>query len=455
MSDSQSATSPDFLEQYTRKQAEAEREEAATQATFETRVAGPARQLRLDWDAAWLAVALLLEPVWSALRRGPASGPQPEPSSLAAALQPVGEALARLDVICESRFEINPSLRDFTLKARGIPPSATARLALVRDDRRFSAPAPRAAAELLVRAVTDTAEDLSNRVRGLLTNDVLRVAFGWLSFMRDCIFPDHGAAPRESKFRLSCGSREDPIGAGPAADWRQQIMPEDYERVEILLAVKIPDFTCDLFPEWNPEAPAPSTVGELRVYSLSARHLLPVWNWTDGDYDYGPKLRPLWEHVVRAAGGRPYPPLGEGCYDLVRAQAAIDRVVQWCDERMNADSGEGEKPPPDETPVDRPFQRSSTEFGLRWKNREHLFDSSEKQSFDIISTMWPPVQGARKAVADVQEKVGSEAKHAKWATNVASRANEVLGKFRIPFKLIGNKKEGGILQWKEVSDGIS
>jgi hypothetical protein len=333
MPDSGTMPNPDFLSTYTRERDEAEREATAVRTAFEARVSGPARQLRPEWDAAWSDLCRLLGPVWSAVRREPSRGPLPEPSLLAAALKAVGESLARLDPIREARLEINPTLHEFSLQQRSIPPRPTDRLTRVRDDKRFLTPAPRAAAELLVRAVYDSTEDLTGRVRALLADEVLRVAFGWLPFMRDCIWPQ--PAPRRPGPIQECAHREDPFGAGPACnDWRQQIHGDDYRRAEILLTGEVPIFNCELFPEWHPETPAPSTVGELRAHCLSERNLLPCWNWSNDDYDYGPKLLPLWEHVVRVAGGRPYPPLGEGRYDLVRAQAAIDRVVQWCDERM-------------------------------------------------------------------------------------------------------------------------
>ncbi len=161
----------------------------------------------------------------------------------------------------------------------------------------------------------------------------------------------------------------------------------------------------------------------------------------------------------------------EGLFQRVDGQGCIDRMLDQLgrvppvtntasvppsavDTPAGKKQTEREKPAADGRPTDGPFRLSSTRFGLRWENRERAFDSSETQSFEIISAMWPPVQGKQSAVADVQKIVGSKATHPKWATNVASTASEVLGRHRIPFKLIGNNKDG-FLQWEEVSDGTS
>jgi hypothetical protein len=320
----------DFAAAYARERAEWEREETEARAAFEERVAGPARQLRPAWDVAWSRLSAALGPVCEAIRECRPCLYPVEPAAVADALAEVGRTLPRLDAIREARVEINPSLHDFTLRERGVPIRPTERLARVRDDDRFNAPAPRAAAELLLRAASDPPEELAGRVRLLLADARLRVAFGWLPFIRDCLWPR--PAGRISETILEAVEPDDPIGPGPGCeDWQQRITVRDYQRAEILLTGNVPVGPCDLFPEWHPEPPAPSTPADLRAHCLSERALLPSWNWFGGEYDYGPRVAGVWEHLVRIAAGRPYPPLEAGHYDLVRAQAAIDRVIGWCD----------------------------------------------------------------------------------------------------------------------------
>jgi hypothetical protein len=46
--------------------------------------------------------------------------------------------------------------------------------------------------------------------------------------------------------------------------------------------------------------------------------------------DFTPQIRVVWEHVRKIAGNRSYPCSEPGPYPIDRAEAALDRVVEWC-----------------------------------------------------------------------------------------------------------------------------
>jgi hypothetical protein len=116
---------------------------------------------------------------------------------------------------------------------------------------------------------------------------------------------------------------------------------------------------------------------------------------------------------------------------------------------------EAERPVTSTAGADGPYRDGPTDFGVRWRGQDIRFDRAEENGWKVVEAMWPPAQGKRLRAEQVKVKIGSKARNPKWAVNVASTANKVLGKYRLfPFKLVGGK-EGGVeyLQWDEVSAG--
>jgi hypothetical protein len=108
----------------------------------------------------------------------------------------------------------------------------------------------------------------------------------------------------------------------------------------------------------------PNNPSELRTYCLKVRdwvgyrheQLLDLaqegpevlsGTLSKGGFDYRLEVQAVWIHLVRIARHSPYPPSEEGPHPTQRAVAAIDRVIQWCNEAICAAPESGrENPPP-------------------------------------------------------------------------------------------------------------
>lgn len=98
--------------------------------------------------------------------------------------------------------------------------------------------------------------------------------------------------------------------------------------------------------------------------------------------------------------------------------------------------------------LDGPFNEKGS-FGLRVGGKNFEFLSSEKQAFLIIKFMWPPEDGKEFQVDQVKQGIQTLAKHAKWATNVATKLRSVLARSGVPFTVQGDN-ERGVLWWHAI-----
>ena len=224
--------------------AESDRRRQEEEVAFEAEVAGPARGLRPEWDAAWGALWSSLANVCSRWERPHGAeelltGGEADPVAVASALKRVGRVIIQFEQIARARFEINPTQHDLSLLGRGLPLFPLARLDYVANDHVIRGNAPKLAAALVRLSTSGEEAVLTERVRTLLADERLRPTFGWLLFIRDCLW----AHPPHTE-------PVDPVGPGDECpDWSLRIYVDDYRRAGWLLRGEIP-YGCDeLFPE--------------------------------------------------------------------------------------------------------------------------------------------------------------------------------------------------------------
>src|SRR5262249_11683120 len=94
----------------------------------------------------------------------------------------------------------------------------------------------------------------------------------------------------------------------------------------------------------NSRSRDPMDATELREFCHNCRHWFSVrrdyllsrtligQHALSPEHDFTSQIEAIWHHLVRIAGTAPYPPLENGPYTRSKAIAAIDRVVNWCDD---------------------------------------------------------------------------------------------------------------------------
>ncbi len=241
-----SRDSTDLIAAIATEFAESDQQQQKLKREFEAKVAGPARQLRPEWDAAWEALWKSLDSVCSDWERSNSENSQQvipareaNSETIASALKRVGVTLARFEQIVRSRVEVNPTLHDINLQGLRLPLLPLGRLDYVANDKVVRSNPPRLAVALVWLSVSADEAVLKERVSTLLGDERLRPAFGWLLFIRDCLWTNPpGAEP------------VDPVGPGSECrDWRLHISVDDLRRVGWLLRGEIPHDCDELFPE--------------------------------------------------------------------------------------------------------------------------------------------------------------------------------------------------------------
>jgi hypothetical protein len=153
---------------------------AEQQRHIEDTYSRPMRELQPLWNDALRRLWGALTPLFD--------GGTADAVTIAAALAPVGEAIARHDRIPHVRDQ--PSSQ---IEAGFCPRSIEARLGLViNSESRFESESPKLAAGLLRAAMTATAATLAPFVESLLASAGDRATFGWLLPLATWLAPGEG-----------------------------------------------------------------------------------------------------------------------------------------------------------------------------------------------------------------------------------------------------------------------
>jgi hypothetical protein len=90
----------------------------------------------------------------------------------------------------------------------------------------------------------------------------------------------------------------------------------------------------------------PINPAELRQFCLALRNWVSLrrdelLDYADGGRsalakgsDFTPQVQAAWQHLISVAGNSPYPAFEAGPYPSDKAAAALDRIAQWCDRRV-------------------------------------------------------------------------------------------------------------------------
>jgi len=174
----------DFIARRNRERDERRRQDEADKQERETIFLAPKRQLRPEWDAAWMKLWESLSPVWRPWQEPGKPDGEPDVPTVACALKQVAAAILRHD-------ELSRHIGASKLVSPVMPHTLAERLAWVESHASdFVNLIPVCSAVSLIHsALSADADQIAERVRMVLADDDARPAFGWLLNIRDCLWP--------------------------------------------------------------------------------------------------------------------------------------------------------------------------------------------------------------------------------------------------------------------------
>ncbi len=174
----------DFIARRNRERDEWRRQNEAEKQELETIFLAPMRQLRPEWDAAWKTLWASLSPVWRPWQEPGKPDGEPDVPAVVGALKQVSAAILRHD-------ELSRHIGASKLVPPAMPHTLAERLARVesRDSDFVNLTPVCSAVALVLFALKAYPEGIAERVRMVLEDDDARPAFGWLLYIRDCLWP--------------------------------------------------------------------------------------------------------------------------------------------------------------------------------------------------------------------------------------------------------------------------
>ena len=176
------AIETNYILRRNRERAEDRQRDAADRQAIETNWRGPMRELRPRWDTSWEDLWNALAPVWQPwLTPGTPDG-EPNVEAVVTALQRVAVTLRQYDQI--AAHNLTPGYVD-----PHIPQTLAGRLEWVETyEDSFLNKAPVVATALVQLALTAKPGQIALTLRTILDEPDDKPAFGWLLFIRDCLW---------------------------------------------------------------------------------------------------------------------------------------------------------------------------------------------------------------------------------------------------------------------------